>query len=138
MILPGTYEYFRQERVIFGKPLAAALAEELAHHDAQRIFVVATRSLSRRTDVVGQLRDVLGNRFAGVFDDVESHVPRASAVAAAAAARAASPELLIAIGGGSALDTGKMVQLCLAEHITEPRQLDAFRVRTDDESNTTV
>jgi alcohol dehydrogenase class IV len=138
MIQPGSYEYFRQERVIFGKPLAEALAEELAHHDAQRIFVVATRSLSRRTDVVQQLRAVLGNRFAGLFDDVESHVPRASAVAAAAAARASSPDLLVAIGGGSAIDTGKMVQLCLAEDITEPAQLDAFRVRTDDAGNTTV
>ncbi len=138
MIQPGTYEYFRQERVIFGKPLAEALAEELAHHDAQRIFVVATRSLSHRTDVVMQLRSLLGNRFAGLFDDVEPHVPRASAIAAAAAARAASPGLLIAIGGGSALDTGKMVQLCLAEHITDPRQLDAFRVRTDDVGHTTM
>jgi alcohol dehydrogenase class IV len=138
MIQPGSYEYFRQERVIFGKKLAEALTEELAHHDAQRIFVVATRSLSRGTGVVQHLRAVLGNRSAGLFDDVESHVPRASAVAAAAAARAASPDLLIAIGGGSALDTGKMVQLCLAEHVTEPRQLDAFRVRTDDAGNTTV
>lgn len=138
MIEPGTYEYFRQERVIFGKPLAEALPEELAHHDVQRIFVVATRSLSRRTNVVTQLRSLLGNRFAGLFDDVELHVPRASAVAAAAAARASSPDLLIAIGGGSALDTGKMVQLCLAEHITNSRQLDAFRVRTDDAGHTTV
>ncbi len=138
MIQPGTYEYFRQERVIFGKPLAEALVEELAHHDAQRIFVVATRSLSHRTDVVMQLRSLLGNRFAGLFDDVEPHVPRASAIAAAAAARVASPGLLIAIGGGSALDTGKMVQLCLAEHITDPRQLDAFRVRTDDVGHTTM
>ena len=138
MIQPGTYEYFRQERVIFGKPLAAALAEGLTHHDAHRIFVVATRSLSRKTEIAVQLRSALGNRFAGLFDAVESHVPRASAIDAAAAARIASPDLLISIGGGSALDTGKMVQLCLAENVTDPRQLDAFRVRTDEAGQTTV
>ena len=138
MIQLGTYEYFRQERVIFGKPLAVALTEALAHHDAHRIFVVATRSLSRKTDVVDQLRGMLGNRFAGLFDAVESHVPRTSAVAAAAAARDASPDLLISIGGGSALDTGKMVQLCIAENVTDPRQLDEFRVRTDDAGQTAV
>src|SRR5579872_3000387 len=129
MIQPGSYEYFRQERVIFGKPLAQAMTEELANHDAERIFVVATRSLSRKTGVVDELRRLLGNRFAGLFDEVRPHVPRASAIAAASAARAVSPDLLIAIGGGSALDTGKMVQLCLAEEITESAQLDAFRVR---------
>ncbi|MGH7040713.1 MAG: iron-containing alcohol dehydrogenase [Acetobacteraceae bacterium] len=137
-IQPGTYEYFRQERVIFGKPLEQAIGEALASRDAERIFVVSTRTLSRATDVVARLRAALGNRFAGLFDEVRSHVPRQSAVAAAAAARAARPDLLIAIGGGSALDTGKMVQLCLAENVTLPSQLDAFRVRTDAAGVTTI
>lgn len=131
MIKPNTYEFFKQERIIFGKPLETALAEELPRHDATRVFVVATHSLSRRTDIVDTLRRVLGNRFAGLFDAVESHVPRHVAVAAAVAAREADPDLLISIGGGSAIDTGKMVQICLAESIRDPRELDRLRVRTD-------
>lgn len=138
MIQPGTYEYFRQERVIFGKPLEQAVAEALAPFDAKRIFVVSTRTLSRRTDVVRRLHTALGNRFAGLFDEVRSHVPRESAIAAAATAQAACPDLLISIGGGSAIDTGKMVQLCLAEGVTRPGDLDAFRVRTDESGVTTT
>jgi alcohol dehydrogenase class IV len=138
MIKPGSYEYFRQERVVFGKPFTEALREELARLAATRIFVVSTRTLSRKTPVVVALRDLLGNRFAGLFDEVQSHVPRTTAIAAAQAARAARPDLLISIGGGSAIDTGKMVLLCLAEDITRADELDEFRVRTDDEGRSVV
>jgi alcohol dehydrogenase class IV len=138
MIKPGTYEYFKQERVIFGKPMADALAEALPRHGATRIFAISTRTLARKTDVVANLKRVLGNRFAGLFDDVESHVPRHVAVRAAAMAREARPDLIISIGGGSAIDTGKAVLLCLAENVTATRELDAFRVRTDDAGKTVV
>ncbi|MBM3572298.1 MAG: iron-containing alcohol dehydrogenase [Alphaproteobacteria bacterium] len=138
MIKPGTYEYFHQERVLFGKPMAEALREELPRHGATRIFVISTRTLSRKTQVVSALREILGNRFAGLFDDVESHVPRLVAIKAAAAARAAKPDLIISIGGGSAIDTGKAVLVALAENITTTRGFDAFRVRTDDAGKTVV
>lgn len=138
MIKPGTYEYFRQERIIFGKPLAVALAEELPRHRAERIFVISTRSLSRKTGVITALRDILGNRWAGLFDEVESHVPRRVVIKAAEAARAARPDLLISIGGGSAIDTGKAVQISLAEDIRTTLGFDPFAVRTDDAGRTVV
>ncbi len=138
MIKPGTYEYFRIERVHFGKPLAQALADELTRHDATRIFVLATRTLNRKTDVVAALRKQLGNRFAGIFDDIESHVPRHVALKAAEKAREADPDLLISIGGGSAIDTAKMVQIILAEGISNTRELDRLAVSTDDAGKTVV
>ena len=56
MIKPGSYEYFRQERVVFGKPFTEALREELSRLAATRIFVVSTRTLSRKTPVVDYRR----------------------------------------------------------------------------------
>jgi alcohol dehydrogenase class IV len=132
MIKPGVYQYFKQERIVFGKRLGEAIEEELSHHEGERVYIVSTRSLSRQTSVIEKLRDVLGWRFAGLFDDVVSHVPRQVALAASRAAREAEADLLISIGGGSAIDTGKMVQLCLAENIGETRDLDRLAVRTDE------
>ncbi len=130
-IVPNTYEYFSHKRVIFGKPLAESVSEELDHHDARKVFVISTRSLSQKTDVVSQLQRVLGNKFGGLFDQVVSHVPRAVGIAATEHARSIKPDLIISIGGGSAIDTGKLVQICLAENIKTTEELDRFRVVTD-------
>lgn len=134
----NVYQYFRQERIVYGFPLEEAIRTELERYAGERIFVVATRSLNRKTGVVSGLIQALGPRFAGLFDEVEPHVPRTTAVAAAAAARKAGADMLISIGGGSAVDTGKMVQICLAEDIADPLQLDRLRVRTEDDGTAVV
>ena len=138
MSLSGTYEYFAQDRILFGKPVASALEEEFARSPAERVFVISTRTLSRKTDVVDGLRETLGARFAGLFDDCVSHVPRQTVMAAAAAAREARPDRIIAIGGGSAIDIAKMVLVVMGENLTEAAQLDPFYVKVDDAGRSSV
>ena len=125
----GAYDYAALERVVFGKPLATALAEEMARLGCQRAFLVTSRSLSRGSDVVSGLRAALGEAFAGLFDEGAAHTPRRVVIAAAAAARAAGADIFVSIGGGSAIDLTKMIQLVLAENITEAAQLDALHLR---------
>lgn len=138
MIQAGVYKCFAHERIVFGKRLEDAVREELAHDGAQRCLVVATRTLSRSTDVVDRLCEALGPRFKGLFDDCESHVPRASVLEATALARQVDPDLIVAIGGGSAIDTAKMVQICLADGIEDTRPFDALYVRVDEDAEVMV
>jgi alcohol dehydrogenase class IV len=42
----GTHHWPAQERVIYGKPAAEALAEEVARAGAGRVFVTTTRSIT--------------------------------------------------------------------------------------------
>ena len=70
---------------------------------------------------------MLGNRLAGVCAKIGSHTPRIDVVAAANEARAVNVDLLLTVGGGSVTDAAKMVGLCLANDVTAPQQLDAFR-----------
>lgn len=134
----GTYEYFAQERISFGMPVAEALEQELARSPAERLFVISTRSLNRKTDVVSRLVASLGRRHVGTFDECVSHVPRTVAIAAAEAVRIARPDRLIAIGGGSAIDLAKMVLVVLGEGIANARELDRFRVQVDAAGRSTV
>jgi maleylacetate reductase len=79
--------------------------------------------------MVDQVRQVLGNRLAGVCAKIGAHTPRHDVVAAANAARDAGTDLLVTLGGGSVTDAAKMVALCLGNGVSAPEQLDDYRAR---------
>src|SRR5882757_2717795 len=126
-MLGGVYRFPQMESVVFGKPFAEALEQEVDRLDARAVFVLASGTLARTTDMVKRLRRVLGNRIAGVCAKIGAHTPRTDVVAAANAAREAGADLLVTLGGGSVTDAAKMVALCLGNGVTEPNQLDGYR-----------
>jgi len=128
-MLQRTWQFTQMDRVIYGRPFAAALAEEVQRIGARSVFILASGTLTRETDAVEQVRHALGNRMAGLCAKIAAHTPRTDVVEAANAARAANADLLVTIGGGSVTDAAKMVGLCLGNNVAEPGQLDAFAAR---------
>jgi len=126
-MIHGTHRYPPMERVIYGIPLAEALADEVKRLDARAIYVMASGTLNRETDVIDTVRHVLGNRMAGLCAKIGSHTPRIDVVAAANEARAVNADLILTVGGGSVTDAAKMVGICLGNDVTAPEQLDRFR-----------
>lgn len=119
----GSYDFLAQERIIWGKPAADAVLEEAKRLGATRVFLVASRSLARKTPVVSAVRDALGSSFAGLFDECREHTPRDSVMAATDAVRAAKPDLIVSLGGGTVIDTVKVMLVCLAQDV---RSVDAM------------
>ena len=128
-MLSGVYRFPHMESVVFGKAYAEALAQEVDRLDARAVFVLASGTLARTTDMIDRLRQALGNRIAGVCAKIGAHTPRIDVVAAANAAREARADLLVTLGGGSVTDAAKMVGLCLGNGVTAPERLDDFRAR---------
>ena len=126
-MINGIHRYPPMERVIYGIPLAEALADEINRLDARGVYVLASGTLNRETDVIETVRRVLGNRMAGLCAKIGSHTPRIDVVAATNEARAAKADLLLTVGGGSVTDAAKMVGLCLGNDVTAPEHLDALR-----------
>ncbi len=124
------------DRVIYGVPLVEALAQEIERIGANAVYVLASGTLARQTDMVDRVRGVLGNRLAGVCAKIGAHTPRIDVVAAANEARALRADALLTVGGGSVTDAAKMVGLCLGNDVTEPAQLDAFRARIRPDGST--
>jgi maleylacetate reductase len=128
-MLSGAYRFPQMDGVVFGKPYAEALSQEVGRLDARAVFVIASGTLARETDLVERLRQMLGNRFAGLCARIGAHTPRGDVVAAANVAREAGADLIVTLGGGSVTDAAKMVGLCLGNGVTAPEELDRFRAR---------
>ena len=129
-MLTGAYRFPQMEAVIFGRPHVEALQGEIDRLDARAVFVLASGTLARETDLVERLRTMLGNRFAGLCARIGAHTPRSDVIAAANMAREARADLIVTLGGGSVTDAAKMVGLCLGNDVTEADQLDNFRATT--------
>jgi maleylacetate reductase len=124
----GTFAIPAQERIVHGMPAGAAVLAEAERLGAKRVFLVSGRSLGALAD--GPLQRVaaaLGARHAGTFAAVRAHSPREDVIAAADAARAAGADLLVGIGGGSAIDAAKAVQVCLWRDLRSPEAMEPFR-----------
>src|SRR5467141_231027 len=135
-MLTGAYRFPAMESVVFGKPFAEALAQEVDRAEARSVFILASSTLARETDTVDRLRGVLGNRLAGVCAKIGAHTPRIDVVAAANAAREAGTDLIVTLGGGSVTDAAKMVALCLGNGVTEAAQLDNYRAQIASDGTT--
>jgi len=121
-----SYAYLLLERVVFGRPAAEAAVEEMARIGARRVFIVASKSLAGKTPVVVTIADALGSHYVGLFDGCVQHSPRATVIEAAQAVREAAPDLILTIGGGTAIDTVKALQICLAHGVQTPEGLDGL------------
>ncbi len=124
----GSYAYLPLERVVFGRPAAEAAVEEMARIGASRVFIVASKSLARKTPVVAAIADALGSHYVGLFDGCVQHSPRATVIDAARAVREAAPDLILTVGGVTAIDTVKVLQICLAHGVQTTEGLDGLHV----------
>jgi maleylacetate reductase len=129
----GAYNYVPLERVRWGNTAAEAVANEAERLGAQRIFTVASKTLARKTDAIAAVRAAIGSRDAGLFDECREHTSLDSVIACADAARAAKPDLILTIGGGTPIDTVKIVQLCLTHKIRSVEELLSLAGKTTSE-----
>ena len=124
------FEFPALERLIYGKPAAAALAAEVERIGAKRVFLVVSGTMNRTTDEVEKVRAALGSRYAGTYDSIPPFTPRSAVLEAARLARSVGTDLLVTFGGGSVTEGGKMVRLCLQHNITDVDGFDRFRLIT--------
>jgi alcohol dehydrogenase class IV len=98
------------KRVVFGPASVEKLAELMAGLGRRRALIVCGRSIAQ-SDVHQKIRGILGNAHVDTFADIEMHAPLPVLERGAAAARSLRADVVISIGGGSAIDSGKGISL---------------------------
>lgn len=98
-----------------GKGALDNLRAEVDRAKAKRAFVVCGKSVANKTDLITRVKANLGDKFAGVFDGVQISSPLPSVLAGTTAARDAGADLIVAVGGGSAMVTARAIIILLAE-----------------------
>lgn len=96
-------------RVLFGRGALSRVGAE-AEALGERILFICTPSL-RGSSAATRVRDTLGRRLVAEFTGVAPHVPKEAVEAARSLAAERQVEVLVAMGGGSAIGVGKGVAL---------------------------
>ena len=116
-------------RIRFGEGVALELAAVAAEHGARRALVLLDDGLERVNPPVGELLAALeGAGIEVVRWPKRPGEPRSADVDAAAAMLSESAaEIVVAVGGGSVIDTAKAARLCAQLGLTFPEFLDSGR-----------
>lgn len=120
------------ERVIFGQPVAEALAQEVALLGVKRVMLIVSDSLRQNTQDIAQIETALGAAHAVTFSGVAPHVPREDVIAATEMARKVDADLIVSIGGGSVTDCAKIVPICLANDIKTVEQMGDYHITVNE------
>ena len=102
-------------RLYTGANALENLPAELKRNRAKRAFVVCGRTVSRKTELINRIQTILGENYAGRFDEIDKDTSIDSVTRAAAAATAAQADLLISVGAGSVSQGTRVVAILMAE-----------------------
>jgi alcohol dehydrogenase class IV len=102
-------------RVYAGQDALGNLPAEVKRQRARRAFVLCGRSVAQKTDLIARIRALLGESFAGIYDEVGKDTPLEDITAARDLARECAADLIIAVGGGSVIQGGRVLAILLAE-----------------------
>lgn len=109
-------EFQSPPRIITGEGSASAVGTQAQALGATRVIVVTDKVLREKTDCVTNAVACLkaSGLAVEVFDDVEPDPSVGTALRSAEFARACKPNLVVGLGGGSALDIAKATAAILA------------------------
>jgi alcohol dehydrogenase len=107
----SNWNHYNPVRVIHQRGALANLAE---HIPFDRVALVTTPGFTRR-GVTGRIQQMLGDRLVSVLDTVTPNPGMEAIDGETARVRAARPDGVLAVGGGSSMDTAKALARLLSQ-----------------------
>lgn len=108
------FEYLGSD-VIYGRGRVAELGDRLADAGIDRALVVCGSHVGANEAVMGPVREGLGDRLAGVFDETSSAKSVETAAAAVEELRTLDADAIVGVGGGSSLNVARQASALAAD-----------------------
>lgn len=116
MELSNSYQYLATPaRYYAGVGVLAQIDREVERAGAERAFIVCSETVSKTTNLLDRTREALGERYGGSWDGCKKESPVPIVLAGLEAVRHANPDLIVAVGGGSAVITARAITILLGE-----------------------
>src|ERR1700752_5294776 len=110
------FDFHLRPRVLYKAGLVAEAGHELVHLGARRALIITDEGVVR-AGLLDRVRAGLAGsvEIAGVFSEVPSNSSVTVVERGAAYAQQCGADLIVAVGGGSPIDTAKAIRILLAE-----------------------
>jgi alcohol dehydrogenase len=97
------------EEVYFGPNSIKYLSAELDRKDSKKPFVITGHSIATNTDLLQKVEKAASRKLAGVFSGIKQHAPSTTVMAAVREVSRSEADCLISLGGGSPIDSTKII-----------------------------
>jgi alcohol dehydrogenase len=106
-----SFIFFPSTKICFGAGVVRDVGLELDGLGASRALLVTDEGIARFTDLARRVEAALGRRCVGVFSDVPPDSSVEAVVRGTELVRQRGADSLVAVGGGSAMDTAKAMAI---------------------------
>ncbi|MFP6681207.1 MAG: iron-containing alcohol dehydrogenase [Gammaproteobacteria bacterium] len=124
----GRYTPAPAQEVIYGKPTAEALGEEIERRKVSRIVFVTNTSLSHPDGLGEVVKAPMGSLCVASVSGIGAHSPREDVIRLTTTLRDSDADMVVALGGGSVCDATKAACLALANGVKVAADIDNIRV----------
>lgn len=104
------FEYFSPTRIVFGRGKLKDIANFIPQ-ESSRIFIVTGRHSSKANGALDLLKSSIQGKDILLFDEIEENPSVQTVNKCASIARKEKVDLIIGLGGGSAMDVAKFIAL---------------------------
>lgn len=113
--MSGVFTYSNPRVIHWGHGSVTSLAAELERFKSRRVALVTIRSLVAEGRLAGVVRHAMGSAETAVTVVVSQHAPLAQVESAIGEAAEARVDGVVSFGGGSSIDSAKMLAVRLAD-----------------------
>ena len=126
MEMSTSYRYLAPAtRIYSGVDVLENVDREAQRLGAERALVICSETLSKTSDLLERVKNVLGDRFINAYTGAKRESPIPLLDAGVLVARKVQPDLIVAVGGGSAVVTARAITIMLGEN----RSIDEMYTR---------